>query len=82
MLLKKIVIKNRTLNNSILELSLVSTYFGTNVKLDFKFPEYVMDKTSRIFFNYRLLTSHLRRIYMLQNVIFHCVLLLFSPFYS
>ena len=39
MLLKKIVIKNRTLNNSILELSIVSPYFGTKVKLDFEFPE-------------------------------------------
>lgn len=39
MLLKKIVIKNRTLNNSILELSIVCPYFGTKVKLDFEFPE-------------------------------------------
>ena len=39
MLLKKIVIKNRTLNNSILELSIVSPYFGTKVKLDFEFRE-------------------------------------------
>ena len=70
MLLKKIVIKNRTLNNSILELSIVSPYFGTKVKLDFEFPLNKSWKDINNVFNYRLLTSHLRGISMLQKLVF------------